>query len=219
VPVHTAIYTPAQREAMAVAVLDKHVKPAARVVELAAGGHLELDGERLAPFATNASTVRDCARKVRNRRAGELRSTTAMQHPRDAAHALQRRLFAMADQELAVEEGKRRGRRDPERMRQIARAIREAAAIPAPDEPRPTQPGQKRPGTQTTEGGKTTGGLAGAILASNARVSTRADQPATNVHPPNTGNGDSTTHGPATHEQQHQHTDAPGGWVREQVGG
>jgi hypothetical protein len=212
------IYTPKQREALAFAYLDRHIRPAERVVELAAAGQLELDGEQLAPFAVAPSSVRDCASKVRRRRAGELKSTTAMQHPRDAAHALQRRLFSVADQELAVEEAKRRGRRDPERLRQIARAVREAVAIPAPGDTPPVAPGQKRPGTQTTEGGATRGGLAGAILASSARVETRDPRPATDTPDHKQTDGDNAPPSAATPEQQHQPSDAPGDWVREQVG-
>jgi hypothetical protein len=212
------MYTPKQREALAFAYLDRHIRPAERVVELAAAGNLELDGEQLAPFATSPSTVRNCASKVRRRRAGELKSTTAMQHPRDAAHALQRRLFSVADQELAVEEAKRRGRRDPERLRQIARAIREAVAIPAPGDTPPVAPGQKRPGTQTTEGGATTGGLAGRILASSARVETRTDQPAPDAPTHQAHHGHNPAPDATDHEQHHQPSDAPGDWVRERVG-
>src|SRR5438128_11729572 len=88
-------YTDEQREALAFAYEDRRIRPARLVVDLAARGELEHDGARLDPFETNANTVRDCARDLRNRRAGETSSQLAHLEPRDAIEALRRRLVNM----------------------------------------------------------------------------------------------------------------------------
>jgi hypothetical protein len=221
-PSFAAVYTPEQREAMAVAIVDRGIKPARRVVELAAAGELTLDGRTLAPFATNENTVRDCARNVRKRRAGELKSDYATMPPRDAVEAMRRRLLSLADRELAVAESKKRGTVKQELLRQIARTVREVAAIPGPDDPRPAQPGQRKPGTGEHEGGRTSGGMAAAILGAasqSARVETRQKQTAPDVpllHPAQGTQSDGTH----TEAQDTEHTGggAPGAWARERVG-
>lgn len=222
VPSFTHIYTNQQREALATTYEDRHVRPASRVAELAAAGELVLDGERLAPFATSENTVRDCARKLRNRRAGELKSNLATAPPRDAIETLRRRLISLADRELAELEKMRRGKVPLERLRQIVRVAREAAALPGPDDPRPVQPGQKRPGTQTTEGGKTTGGMAGAILNATggiARVETHETPPAQTSAPPlQNGPIDQGDTHHSTNTPSEQEAANPGAWAREQVG-
>ena len=61
-------YTDEQREAMGAAMAVSGLK-AREVVEHAAAGTLELDGRKLRPFEiANASTVRDQARRFRQRR-------------------------------------------------------------------------------------------------------------------------------------------------------
>ncbi len=154
------VYTHEQREAAAIAYLDLGVKPASRVVEKAKAGTLEYNGRPLDPFTIPEATVRDCARVVRKRRAGELTSKL-VENP-DAVQILKRRLLSMADAEIATEERKRDGERDHVRMRDIARALREAAAIPDRGQPRPKQPGAGH--SAEREGGPTKTGLAGDIL-------------------------------------------------------
>jgi hypothetical protein len=220
-PTFDHVYTDQQREALATAYEDRRVRPAARVAELAAAGELTLDGDKLAPFATTENTVRDCARKLRNRRAGELKSSLATLPPRDAVEVLRRRLISLADRELSVLEHSRRGKVQIERLRQIVRVVREASALPGPDDPRPAQPGQRKPGTGEHEGGRTSGGMAAAILGAasqSARVETHQTQPAPDVTPPHPGQG---TQGPGTQhaaqDTEHTEPDAPGAWAREQV--
>jgi hypothetical protein len=68
----------------------------------------------------------------------------------------------MIDGEMAVEERKRPGNRDPERIRQLARAALEAARLPGPTDPRPSSPA-----TRDAEGKRTGGahgGLAGPLM-------------------------------------------------------
>src|SRR4051794_31007310 len=136
-----AKYTPDQREAIASAVIDRGAS-APRVVELAAAGQLtDSNGAQLEPFTVPANTVRSEARKAKKRRQGKAASDLGKAEPRDAVEALRRRIVTMLDEELGVEERKRKGNRDPERVRQICRAMREAAAIPGLKEPAKTAPG------------------------------------------------------------------------------
>jgi hypothetical protein len=157
-----------EREAMGRARVVERLK-AREVQELARAGRLELDGRRLAAFDPPLSTIRDQGARYRRRQAGEERSALATAPPRDAIEALRQRLINLADAELTALEKQKRGERDPERMRQLVRVVREAAAIPARDEPRPVAPGQ-RDESGTHNGGKTRGGLAAQILASHNRT-------------------------------------------------
>jgi hypothetical protein len=154
------VYTHEQREAAAIAFLDLGIRPAGRVVDMAAAGTLKHNGKPLEPFKMPEATVRDCARVVKKRRAGELASKVA--DDPDAVQILKKRLLSMADLEIAAEERKKDGDRDHEKMRQLARALREAAAIPDKGQPRPKPPGSNLGGER--EGGDTSGGLAGPIL-------------------------------------------------------
>lgn len=161
-----AKYTADQREAIASAVIDRGAS-APRVVELAAAGQLtDTHGAQLEPFSVPVNTVRSEVRKAKKRRHGEAASTLAKAEPRDAVEALRRRIVTMLDEELGVEERKRKGNRDPERVRQICRAMREAAAIPGPREERKPAPGQRAKDGKA-EGGQTRGGLAGNLLSAH----------------------------------------------------
>jgi hypothetical protein len=219
-PFGTVVYTARQREALAAAAVDRKIPPK-RVAEMARAGELTFDGESLAAFETNPNTVRDLARKMRARRAGKIKGDLAGLAPRDAVESLRLRLLNVVEQELRAEEVRKRGNRDPERIRQFARAAREIAAIPARDDPRPVAPGQKIPGTQATNGGRTRGGLAGQILASagqGARVETHETSTAHDVLEPTTDGGDSTAR--STERIEHEHdveSDEPGAWARAQV--
>jgi hypothetical protein len=222
-PINAAKYTDQEREALGVAVVDRGIPPA-RVVELAAAGELTLDGARLEPFETNVHTVRDRAAKLKKRRAGAQRSELEKTNPRDALEQLRVRLVRLADRELAAEERKKAGTCDPERIRQLARAGREIAAIPDRTAPAPVAPGQKVPGAgNVVNGGATRGGMAGAILKAArgtqpARVETQGETPAQDAHT------EAGMHGgrqdgaqPSTHEQSNEQDDGPGGWARAQV--
>jgi hypothetical protein len=161
----TAKYTADQREAIASAVIDRGAS-APRVVELAAAGQLtDSNGAALDPFAVPANTVRSEARKAKKRRQGKTVSELAQLPPRDAIEALRRRLINAADAMLAEELKKPAKTRDPERLRQIGRCVREFAAIPGPKETAPKRPGQKTNGER--EQGGTGGGLAGGLLAAH----------------------------------------------------
>ncbi len=226
-----ANYTDRQRDALACAVVDRGIKPARVVVALAEKGELE-DG--LPPFKVvgGAATVRDFARKLRMRRAGEVKSELAKKPPADALEALRQRMIAAGDEHLA--EGARRrkaGRHDPEYDRQVARLLREIAAIPGPNDPRPPKPGAHIPGAPSgvTAGGPTRGGLAGRMLAEMRDGATPHDGPtlepeqqpapptndrAHTTHELNTERPNPTAH----HEQKNDNEDERGdSWLRAQV--
>jgi hypothetical protein len=156
-------YSDREREAVVEAYEDRRIRPARRVAELAAAGELEFDGERLEAFEIPVSTVRSLARDARRRRTGEPPSDLLTESPRDAVEALRRQLINTADEMLKAENRKKPERRDPERVRQIARAAREIASLPGPTDPRPPAPGAKVGGVR--DGGQTRGGVAGALLA------------------------------------------------------
>ena len=168
-PAFTRMYTDQQREAMAAAFVGGMTCKA--VVAAAGAGELVHNGQRLEAFEAKPSTVRDLGRRLRKRRAGELHSQLLEASPRDAVEALRRRLVSAADHELdALEGARKRGERvDLERLRQVARTVREAAAIPGPTAPRPPAPGVRDRDTGVRVGGPTRGGLAAQILEATAR--------------------------------------------------
>src|SRR4051794_38046495 len=90
-------YSEEEREPLGSAYLDRGIGPARRVVELAAAGEREHDGQRLDPFITSESTVRSVAGLLRRRRAGQATSALASAPPRDAVEALRGRLVDVAD--------------------------------------------------------------------------------------------------------------------------
>jgi hypothetical protein len=159
-------YSDEQREAIAAAYVDRRIRPARRVVELAAAGELMWNGQPLGPFETNASTVRSLASAHARRRAGLARSELAVAPPQDAVEALRRRLVNAADAGVtAIERKQKRSRGEVsfEELRQAARAVREISALPGPNDPRPPAPGARVNGRR--DGGATRGGLAGQLLA------------------------------------------------------
>ncbi len=200
-------YSDEQREAVAHAYNDRNIRPAAAVVALAASGELTWKGERLAPFTIGESYVRETARRQMKRRAGKrMGPTVADAEPRDAVETLRRRLVIATEGELdAIELAQRRGKPVAgDDLRQLARAIREIAAIPGPTDPRPTTaPGKGA--TSRKKGGEspTTTGVAGAILRDmEGDTSRRSTAPPPSTHPPSTGDTRTTDGTPHTTEQQ-----------------
>lgn len=216
-----ARYTNAQRAALAHAYEDRRIRPAARVVDMAKRGELEHQGEPLEPFDTNANTVRNFARDLKRRRRGEKTSQLADVEPRDAVETLRRRLVNIADGELTAMEDQKAGTRDPERLRQIVRAVREIAALPGPKDPRPAAPGQRKDGHR--DGGETKGGLAGTLLAEHRRSHGAAqpkagDETAQNAAPHADQNGEGEGTGDREAQRSEHETDEessePGSRVR-----
>lgn len=171
------IYSRELETAVQTASLDRGVAPARVIQEDIVAGRFTVDGVTFPAQNVGIDTVRGWIREERQRRAGRVESPLAKLEPRDAIETLRLRLLSSADAMLKHQEEKRRDRRDPERMRQIARLVREAAAIPGHHEPRPPRPGQHVPGEGRSNGGKTEGGLAGAILAAHGRGETAQTPP------------------------------------------
>jgi hypothetical protein len=170
-------YTVEERDAMGIGMIDRGMS-AHEVKAAAEAGLLERpDGTRLPPFEPPVASIRHYARVVKQRRAGKASSEAAKLPPRDAVESVRQRLIRMVDLELAFEERKRNGKRDLERIRQLGRAAREAAALPELNAPRPRAPDAQPGGNRTP-----TGGLAGAILKAHRttgpRVETQAAQEA-----------------------------------------
>jgi hypothetical protein len=203
-------YTVEQRDAMGIGMVDRGMS-ADEVKAAAEAGMLERpDGTRLPPFEAPVSSIRSYARTVRQRRAGKASSEAAKLPPRDAVESVRQRLIRMVDLELAFEERKRNGKRDLERIRQLGRAAREAAALPELNAPRPRAPDAQPGGNRTP-----TGGLAGAILKAHRttgpRVETQAAQEAHHTETTrDTGHARGEAQYEATSSTEHQGEGAPG---------
>jgi hypothetical protein len=200
-------YSVEERDAMGLGMVDRGMS-AHEVKAAAEAGLLERgDGTRLPPFEPPVASIRHYARVIKKRRAGKASSEAAKLPPRDAVESVRIRLIRMIDLELATEERKRNGKRDLERIRQLGRAAREAAALPELDAPRPRAPDAQKGGNRTP-----TGGLGGAILKAHRttgpRVETQAAQEAHTQERP-TGHGPRTgrSAGEATHSTAHTGTE------------
>lgn len=149
------------------------VRPAHRLSALAAAGKLEHEGEPLEPFDVPPATVREIGSRARKRRAGEAPGALhAMPHA-EAVDAIRRRLLGIIGHELERAEAQQARRQaapvEGERVRQIARAAREVAALPAsPAAPRPAAPGDVEPATGERTSSRTRGGLAAAAAAARS---------------------------------------------------
>lgn len=161
-------YTRWQREAV-VATYDPLDITARRVVELAAAGALKhASGAALAAFDIPENTVRSMRRRARRRQSAETRAVEPwLLAPRDAVERLRQRFVLAIDQELSrIEVEQAEGKSvTGEELRQMARALRELAALPGRNDPRPPAPGAKVNGCR--EGSETRGGLAGRIVAAH----------------------------------------------------
>ena len=167
-------------EAIAAAVhsyLDRKIRPARLVIQLAREGNLTTrTGEKVPAFELNPHTFRDFITRERKRRRGPVKGggMNSLSNPDDVLEGLRRRMIALADSELGVCERQRQGKRDPEHMRQIARLVREVAALPKPGEGRSRTPGDRDANGKMVDG-KTTGGIVGKML--NAHRTRPATEP------------------------------------------
>lgn len=184
----TAKYTDEQRQAIEHAHCDVRIRPMAKLVRMAAAGELrsEADGQLVPAFEIPYSSAVSIAKAAERRRAGKTLSPDLAKQPaRDRAHALQLRLTALIDTELARLERQQAKRPnspiDAEQARKIGRALRELATFPDPSEMRlPRTPGQRDVDGDQPDGA-TKDSLAGKLLAaSDASVSpsVRAGTPA-----------------------------------------
>jgi hypothetical protein len=226
-PIGAPVYTDEQRDAIASAWNDRGVRPASRVVELAAAGELTRpDGSKLDAFAVPEGTVRSLARHARKRRRGDVASRLADETPRDAVENLRRRLVAVADHELQrlerAQRTKPRDAIDVEQLRQVSRAVLEISRLPGPTDPR--TPSATTRDADGRKGPETRGGLAGPLLAAHragtlpaAPVQTGGSQAAHERQHTSNQDGEqearSTTDAPV---QTDTDDGDPGAWARKQ---
>lgn len=168
----TARYTDEQRAAIEHAHLENHRK-VADIVRMAAAGELKHNGETLDAFEIPYQSASHIAKRAKRAREGNARSSLAALPPRDAIDELRRRLLSMADHETKRVQAQLNARKptpmDAELLRKLARATREIAALPTPDQARtPLAAGQYTPGAgrdnRAPDTPTTRDNLAGAIL-------------------------------------------------------
>jgi hypothetical protein len=218
VPAFDRKYSHEQADAVASAWNDRGIRPATRVSELAAAGELTTpQGDRLPAFEIPEGTIRSLARHARRRRRGEITSPLSEAGPRDAIEILRRRMANMIDGEMAVEERKRPGTRDAERLRQLNRALLELARLPGPTDPRPSSPATRGPDGKQLEG-VAKGGLAGPMMR-DLRSNGAGSEPAQDV-PPLThahGNREGTGTAPPFERAERERDTSPGVLTSERV--
>lgn len=227
-----------QRLGVQQAYAERNIRPIRRIVELAREGELTANGELIPAFELKESTARDVGVRYAQRLAGVRETPLADVQPRDAIEQLRRRLVSATDASLGLVEHKMATKKQPangEELRQLARAVREIAAIPGSGvggAPAKTAPGSHVPGKGKLDGA-TSGGLAGSVIAaaSGGRqgIAPRADdeQPtsaAHDAHLEQSDSGSDTTRSAAVAVTEKAGdgdgdggSDDPGQYVREQI--
>lgn len=139
------VYSDAQRDAIGHAWADLRIRPAQRIAAMAAAGELEIDGEILPAFHVPVATVRDLGRRLVKRRTGAMRTELAQLAPATQVEAMRARLVNAISWELDQidREHERKKPVDGERIRKVARAAREVAAMPTHGE-RAALPAQQK---------------------------------------------------------------------------
>lgn len=158
-------YTLPQREAAIHAHLNRGMSYR-RVSLMARDGELTgEDGNTLDRFEVPSETVKTWVRRHREKQGGLIQTELSGMPHRDAVDRLRERLMNAAAKMLELEERKIvSGQGSAERLRQIIRAVREAAALPERKDEAPPRPGQGPMKDRKGKGGETSGGLAGAIM-------------------------------------------------------
>jgi len=206
-------YSAEQKDAAAFAYEDRGVRPARRVVELAAAGELEHNGEKLPPFQITQDMVRWSASQLRKKRAGLAKSVLTEVPTRDAVEAFRRRAVSYVDHEMAALERRqkhgRTGPKDHDVMDRLIRMAGRIAALPDRDDPRPNPVPPKHAGGVDID--KT---LGGSILAANQKQGPRRGASQDTAKAENGGAAQHAAAGPT----EAQADDWPGAWMREQMG-
>lgn len=192
-----AKYSAAQREAVIDARLERQLS-GAKVSQLARDGALVHNGKALEPFEIPKHSVYSLAANERKRRHGTTRVELAKMPHEDAVDLLRRRLVAAAEYDLqGYERQQRKGKPDPDRLRQIIRCVREAAALPGAKDGRTHQPGLRDPATHKISEGPSRGGLAGSIIAAARSNGREEGSPAPRPHIHSTTLAENTAAGAA----------------------
>lgn len=161
-PEFRAKYSEDERAAIVEAGLDKGIKPISTICRLAAAGELTLKGEKIAPFTIPNPTARGYVEQARRGREGHILSALGSAPPKDALEDMRRRLVNMVDYELRLagkDQKASKRPKDPDFWRKMARALREIASIPSPEQTRLPM----MPGAEANEG-TTRNALASSIL-------------------------------------------------------
>lgn len=225
------VWSDDERAAIEYAWCDLNIHPRAQIVRMANAGELrsQAGGDFVPAFEIPYSSARSIGIAAEQRRIGKnVPDRLLNKHPRDRAHELLNRLSGIVDCELERLEKRQRSHKPAsgEEIRQLARAMREIAAVPDPREIRlPRAPGQRETDGTHSPDGATSGGLAAkAVLVAAAKIPAGRANPQTTSPgvpaPPTTGNqheqdkdGDNET--TATQRQQpepqdqDQHEDRP----------
>ena len=185
-------YTDDQREAIETAGIDRGTRPAA-IVALARAGDLRTGaGGRLEPFDVPRATVQTIIRNARRRRAGDVIAPEAALSARDAVEVLRTRMVNAISAEISrIERRHKATGKEGSELAQLAKAVRELAAIPGPDgkAPHGTGPSEAREVTPRTRATTTHSPLGRAMLSQHTRRSNGTVQPDTTPQPTPTTNG------------------------------
>jgi hypothetical protein len=177
-------YTNEQREAVDFAYMDRAIRPARRIVELAAAGELVgRNGVKLEAFEIDQRTVRSIASKAQKKRLGIGKTRLTEMPERDAKAELKRRLIAIADHGTqTILDRQAKGEETPwQQVSLMTRAVREINALPEPkDAASAAKPGAFVNGKQAE--GPSRGGMVGQLLREH-RGEARNAEDATRVAP------------------------------------
>lgn len=136
----TPKYTREQKRAIEQAWFTERVRPARRIVGLAAIGRLKLDTETLPAFEIPLGSLTSIIQEAKRRQSGILKRELSQLTPQDQVEAFRRRLTHVVDLELEKVERHAKKRDEsvsPVQLKQLASALKELAAIP---QPKVTQP-------------------------------------------------------------------------------
>jgi hypothetical protein len=155
----TPKYTPKQREAVAIAIIDRgwtRVRAASRARE----GLLELDGDRLEPFDVTPAYAGTLATRERERRARSALKQAATMKPADSIEAMRRNLHEIAHRKIARMRKLDPDKVDPAEIQALARAVDAVSKI----SPANVKPVQEPKTGQQGQAAVTTGQRTGRLL-------------------------------------------------------
>lgn len=209
---------------------DRGIHRPQSIVALAAGGELTADGDLVDAFTITASSARYIGDSYLKRRKRQANQAIAQHEPQDAIEALRRRFVAVLNEQLTdVERLQARGKHAQikgEQLRQIARALRELAALPGPEGgKRARAPGAHDPAQGITPDGTTRGGLAGKIRATTqprpiTPVQDDAqEQASVDGETTERNASDDGEHAPAHKRINTEDSEEPGAYARERLAG
>lgn len=152
-------YDNAQRAAIFAAKFERGLSYK-RISALASEGALDCDA-----FTIGWDYVGRLCRQESRRRLGKAPSAVAALPAADAVEHMRQRLVALVDSELVAATRERDGQRDPKRLSDLARVIRDIAAIPGLKDARPDKAAGSNTAGQPRTADAPRSGPVGALLA------------------------------------------------------